>query len=123
MIIFSLHMASINNNLEIVQKLISCGADVNIKDKVNWNFNFNLNLLYVSSNEIIRVLIDLKQGRTAAHWASFKGHDEILSCLLKAGIEPDERDEDGKTGKFIHYLNIFSNISYSFPYFHTFHIQ
>ncbi len=51
--------------------------------------------------KIIWVLIDLKQGRTAAHWASFKGHDEILSCLLKAGIEPDERDEDGKTGKFI----------------------
>ncbi|KAJ6220911.1 hypothetical protein RDWZM_006723 [Blomia tropicalis] len=66
----SLTMATINNNLEIVAKLIAAGADVNSKDK---------------------------QGRTAAHWASFKGHHEVLSCLLQSGINADERDEDGKT--------------------------
>ncbi|XP_054160145.1 ankyrin repeat and death domain-containing protein 1A-like [Oppia nitens] len=66
----SLHMASINNNLEVVDKLISCGADLNIKDK---------------------------QGRHAGHWAAFKGHDEVLTALIKSGIEIDDRDDDGKT--------------------------
>lgn len=37
-------MACINNNLEIVEKLIQAGADVNIKDKVKFIYlNFNLN--------------------------------------------------------------------------------
>lgn len=40
----------------------------------------------------------MQQGRTAAHWASFKGHEEILDRLLVAGIKADERDQDGKTG-------------------------
>ncbi|UXI15987.1 Sorting nexin-9 [Sarcoptes scabiei] len=66
----SLTMACMNNNLEIVERLIKAGADVNMKDK---------------------------QGRTAAHWASFKGYHQILDCLLRAGIKADERDQDGKT--------------------------
>ncbi|KAH7643738.1 uncharacterized protein LOC124494328 [Dermatophagoides farinae] len=66
----SLMMACINNNLENVDKLISAGADVNMKDK---------------------------QGRTVAHWASFKGYHQILDRVLKAGVKADERDQDGKT--------------------------
>lgn len=42
-------------------------------------------------------LIFVQQGRSAAHWASFKGHHEVLACLLKSGIDADLRDEDGKT--------------------------
>lgn len=64
-------MACINNNLEMVNKLIEAGTKINIKDK---------------------------QGRTAAHWASFKGHHEVLASLLSSGIKADEKDLDGKTG-------------------------
>lgn len=40
----------------------------------------------------------LQQGRTVAHWASFKGYHQILDRVLKAGVKADERDQDGKTG-------------------------
>ena len=84
-------MACINNNLENVDKLISAGADVNMKDKVNKE------LKILSKIYLIFILIQ-QQGRTVAHWASFKGYHQILDRVLKAGVKADERDQDGKTG-------------------------
>src|SRR5699024_10454507 len=105
MVHLSLTMACINNNLETVEKLISSGADVNIKDKVGW--------LEVKSE--LTVIATWQQGRTAAHWTSFKGHHEILSCLLKAGIKADERDQDGKTGNRLAANTPFCHVGLSQP--------
>ncbi|KPM09270.1 ankyrin repeat domain containing protein 26 [Sarcoptes scabiei] len=98
-------MAAMVGNLEIVKMLIEAGCDCRVMNKKHQTVlhcavkhDQNEILAYLLDNVIdIEINSVNEQGRTAAHWASFKGYHQILDCLLRAGIKADERDQDGKT--------------------------
>eukprot|EP01134_Creolimax_fragrantissima_P004316 CFRG4316T1 len=63
-----LHQACYAGNLEVVNILVSYGADVNDRD---WTW-----------------------GQNALHWATIKGRDETIKFLLEQGMNVNVMDED-----------------------------
>ncbi|XP_070176862.1 ankyrin repeat and death domain-containing protein 1A-like isoform X1 [Littorina saxatilis] len=66
----ALHLAAEAGHLQVVDKLLSKGAQVAKKDK---------------------------SGATAVHLAAEKGHGHVVRCLLLVGVEVDDRDVEGRT--------------------------
>jgi ankyrin repeat protein len=65
-----LHNAVINGNVEVVKRLLSAGAEVNVQDK---------------------------NGKTPLHRAAIVGDVDIVKRLLSAGANPKIQDQDGDT--------------------------
>ena len=66
-----LHYAAVEGNKEVVELLITKGADVNAKDD--------------------------QSGETPLHFAAFSGHKEIVELLIAKGADVNAKDDDGKT--------------------------
>jgi len=64
-----LHAAAWSGHEDIVSKLISAGADLNVRDSNGW---------------------------TALHWAAWKNHPDIAEMLLSKGARPDAKNKQGK---------------------------
>lgn len=95
-----LHIAAQNNQIEIVEKLLESGADVNALTKHDgWSaLHFAATRGY---NEIVKILIDaganldvhgLRYKRTCLHYASDQGRSEVVKLLLKSGAKKDVID-------------------------------
>ncbi|XP_025103600.1 ankyrin repeat and death domain-containing protein 1A-like isoform X1 [Pomacea canaliculata] len=66
----ALHLAAEAGHLDIVDKLLQMGAQIQKKDK---------------------------SGATAVHLAAEKGHGQVVRRLLLVGVEVDDRDVEGRT--------------------------
>jgi len=96
----SLHFASAEGNVEVVQSLLDKGADVNERNAEHES------ALYVASDEgkleVVKLLIkygaevDLpnKFGFTPLHAASHLGHRDIAELLLDHGANIDTQDQE-----------------------------
>ncbi len=92
-----LHLAVINQHLEMVKYLLDKCADVNAKDR------YKKTALHWASEighlEIVQCLIKKRadvnayntQGRTALHLASIVGHFKIVQCLLSNGANVNSK--------------------------------
>ncbi len=90
----ALHLATDNENTEIIKKLIEAGADVNVQNK---NGDTALHLAIDNKNtEIIKKLIEAgadvnvqnKNGDTALHLATDNENTEIIKILIEAKADP-----------------------------------
>jgi len=105
-----LHKAARCEWLDIVKYLVNSGADINCVDTDGWT-----PLHYASNNmnlDIIKILVESSQNsehgkcdvnalthclNTALHFASYRGHFDIVVYLLDAGVNPGFINQDGKT--------------------------
>ena len=99
----ALHLASQRRLLEIGQRLLHRGADVNARSVDGWT------PLYIAAKsgqlELARILLEYyplvdipdKDGRSPLHVAGMEGHVEIVRLLLVHGADPNLRDWFGKT--------------------------
>lgn len=93
--------------LEIVNALISAGADPNVKNSTG--LTALMRLSEDSSAEIVRALVDVgakvnhkdADGDTPLHMAAALEKTEILRALLDAGAKVNARNNDGKTALMI----------------------
>ena len=84
-----LHCAARNNRTEIVNLLLSKGADVNARDNDN---------------------------RTPLHWAAYYGNTEIVNLLLSKGADVNARDNENRTA--LHDAAVWNDIQRSLIYFY-----
>lgn len=47
--------------------------------------------------------------RTALHWASYFGHNELVEYFIEKGIDVEARDDEGKTALDTAIISKFSN--------------
>jgi hypothetical protein len=100
-----LHSAAYNEDLEMVQAILDCGADLNVQ-----NYNGSTPLVYAMGRRsidprVIRLLLDRgadpnlprQDGTTALHQASQKGMIEAVRLLVKHDASVEVKDEDGRT--------------------------
>uniref|UniRef100_K1RLK2 Ankyrin-2 n=1 Tax=Magallana gigas TaxID=29159 RepID=K1RLK2_MAGGI len=98
-----LSLAAQRNQLEVVNKLLPRGCNVNNMDK-----DGNTPLLYATLNHNLKMVSKLvnaganpdcrnAQGQTALHIAAWNGCTDIVDLLLKTGMEHDTRTNDGNT--------------------------
>ncbi len=92
-----------DGNLPVVQKMLSCGVNLEVRDERHWtaliiaSFNGaeNLALLLIKSKARIDTR-DMK-GYTALHWASFNGHSNMVKMLLVQGVDANTQSQFGWT--------------------------
>ena len=94
-------------NMDILELILK------YKDCINLQNKFGNDALRVALNEgylkVANRLLDCKEidvnvgwvGMTALHWAAFRGHTAVVNRLLKAGINRNIKDDDGKTALMI----------------------
>lgn len=99
----ALHLASQMGLLEIGQRLLHRGADVNARSVDGWT------PLYIAAKsgqlELARMLLEYyplvdipdKDGRSPLYVAGTEGHVEIVRLLLVHGADPNLRDWSGET--------------------------
>jgi len=92
-----------DSNVMVVQKIIACGVNLEVRDERNWTA-----LMIASSNgaeELALLLIksgaridarDTK-GYTALHWAAFNGHASVVKMLLEQGLDANTQSQFGWT--------------------------
>jgi ankyrin repeat protein len=96
--------AALYGHADLVEFLISKGADLEKKDRL-----LGLNALLIASflghYDVAKVLLDSgsaidvrdKKGRTPLHEAVYAGHEEIVKLLLQNGANPNLLDKNGNT--------------------------
>lgn len=99
----ALHIASIEDHLEIVKYLVTCGVDANTED------HYGFTAFYLASSngnlEIVKYLLtsgaDINtkygDGWTALHMAAENGHLEIVNHLIMHGADINAKDNQGWT--------------------------
>ncbi|EAY18222.1 hypothetical protein TVAG_122880 [Trichomonas vaginalis G3] len=98
-----LHEASFKGNLKLIQYLVSCGCNIEMKDK-----NGNTPLIIACSSghlEVVKYFISIganketktKSGNTPLIMASFKGHIEIVKYLILMGVNKESKNNYGNT--------------------------
>ena len=111
-----LHMAVENNDIEIVDLLLSSGADIELKDStgltplliscsVPSTVSYYLLKEYVKKLAVLQLLLDRgadiqarsKAGRTSLHMAALGGHMEAVEELLKRKSHIEAKDNKGFT--------------------------
>ena len=92
-----------NGNIDLVKKMLSYGADVNVKT------NYESTALHWASiyghTEIVKLLLEHgadvnvkdKYGNTPLYYVSRNGHTEIVKLLLEHGADANAKDNDGDT--------------------------
>lgn len=98
-----LHIAVVEGHSEIVQYLISSGADVNCKGMYGWS-PLHLAIKF-NQSEIVKLLLTNKAdpnfkmdwGNTPLHTAAYTDHNDIAKWLIAAGANINEIDNEGNT--------------------------
>jgi hypothetical protein len=99
----ALEYAALNGNREMVQLLLSMGADVNAKDKrgqtplMMLDGDATADLVWDLINAGAKVNLRDKDGDTALTQMADKNNVEVLRTLLEAGAKVDTRNNAGKT--------------------------
>jgi len=99
----SLHMAALQGNIDVVQRHIQAGSDLNKKDA--WGSTPLIIAATFGKTEVAGALIeagaDMKignnEGSTPLHLAALFGRTEIVKALLKKGADKYLRNSDGAT--------------------------
>lgn len=99
-----LHYAAAKGSLEILQKLLSAGAKIDIKDDEE---KIPLHMATESGSlACVKVLLQVDPKtlssteyrlRAPLHYAAYEGHFELAKFLLDKGANPDQRDENHLT--------------------------
>ncbi len=101
-----LHSAAYYGDLEMVQILLDCRADVNARaERGSTPLGFALSGPYLSDASVVRLLlghgadpnIQALHGLTPLHHASEKGWIEVARLLIEHGARVEVKDDDGKT--------------------------
>lgn len=100
-----LHVAAQNGEIEIMQRLLDKGADLDLPDKNGRTPLFHAINKSPHSLDTVKFLIDCEanlniqdeDGRTPLHWAAINKATKILKILLHAGANRTLKDKTGKT--------------------------
>ncbi len=101
-----LHSAAYYGDLEMVQILLDCRADVNARaERGSTPLGFALSVPHLSDARVVRLLlghgadpnIQALHGLTSLHHASEKGWIEVARLLIEHGARVEVKDDDGKT--------------------------
>ena len=90
-------------DLEIGQRLLDCGADVNARDDEDWTplhlaaENGRLDFVQMLLEHSAAINAPADGGETPLHWASKKGQVDVVRLLLEHGADPNIPDRDGET--------------------------
>ena len=98
-----LHIAVVEGYSEIVDYLVTSGADINGKGMYGWaplHMAVKFNQIH-----IIKLLLSLKAdpdirmdwGNTPLHNAAYEGSVEIADIFIKSGVDVDVMDDEGNT--------------------------
>jgi len=107
-----LHMAALNNNIEVTRILLNVDANINCQNKIN---NTPLhNAVWNDSTEVVHILIgsgaDLNiqgnNGRTPLYIAAFNNNIKISRMLIDAKAKLDIQNNNGETAL---YAAVFGN--------------
>jgi ankyrin repeat protein len=95
--------AAAQGDLELVQRLLEAGADVNDRD--SWGHTPLMSACWGGHKDIVQILLErgadvnakTRRDWTAIRFAKKVGHPEIVALLKAAGAEeePDPEDEAG----------------------------
>ena len=99
----ALHEAAEKGMQDIVELLLSQGADVDAKDryehtplfKATWFLNWDIALMLLEKGA--NVNIQDADGHVLLHWAAFQGDREMINLLLSHGADVTAKDRDGRT--------------------------
>lgn len=88
-----------------IQNAVHFGANVNAKDKLELtpvdhaiqNNKIDATRLLIAKRSISQLQTGSVPGGPALHWVARQGSIEMLQCLIKAGLNPNERDANGLT--------------------------
>ncbi len=103
----ALEYAALNGNREMVQLLLSMGADVNARDKkgqtplMMLGVDATSDLVWELINTGAKVNLRDKDGDTALIQMAERDNVEVLRALLEAGAKIDARNNEGKTALII----------------------
>jgi len=90
-------------DLEIGQRLLECGADVNAQDDTRWTplylaaGNGRLDFAQMLLEHGAAINVPDMEGETPLHNASRRGHVDVVRLLLEHGADPNISDENGNT--------------------------
>ena len=103
-----LHVATQNDNPEIVQSLLEFGYDINEKDTTrndNWSYQQNWTAIfeaaYIPDSKVLEVLVKNgakvnqrdAQSRTPLHYAALENSTKNVEILLQNGSDPNAKTE------------------------------
>jgi Ankyrin repeats (3 copies)/Ankyrin repeats (many copies) len=101
-----LHSAAYYGDLEMVQVLLDCKANVNARaERGSTPLGFALSGPYLSDARVVRLLLGhgadpglpALRGLTPLHHASEKGWIEVVRLLIEHGVSVEVKDDDGRT--------------------------
>ena len=100
-----LHLAALNNHLEVVKYLLSVGVPVDITNGRGqtplygavWFGMYAIAELLISSGADVNIHSVGNVLRTALQTAAYRGHPHIVELLLKNGANIESLDKDSET--------------------------
>jgi len=103
------HEAAAKNLCKVLARLHELQVDLNTKDQSK-KWTPILHAVWAGHREAVELLLNLgvdktdcPGGKTLLHYASMRGHDELVVFLVKeAGFDPLAKDSKGKTAKDVY---------------------